>query len=49
MMYKENLFLKTQGYESNININTNTYADGLYFIEINDGLNQIFKKINVQH
>ena len=43
------LIFENQGYASNINIATNGYAEGLYFVEINDGIHQMVKKITVQH
>ena len=43
------LIFQNQGYASNISVATNSYADGLYFVEINDGIHQMVKKITVQH
>ena len=43
------LIFENQGYASHINIATNSYAEGLYFVEINDGIHQMVKKITVQH
>lgn len=43
------LIFEDVGYEFNMDISTNTYADGLYFIEVSDGTHLMTKKITVQH
>ena len=35
--------------KSNFVISTNSYADGMYFVEITDGEHQLIKKLSVQH